>query len=208
MIHISDKDIAKYDKRYRTNLINSLTGFKSVSLIGSINHEGLTNLAIFSQIIHVGANPPLIGILFRPPSVERHTLENILNTQDFTINHIPASHVKNAHHTSARWDKSEFETCHFTPEYSTTIKAPYVKESNVRLGCTFVERQDIRVNDTVFIIGEIKEISLVDSIVKEDGFVDLETAGSITCSGLDSYHTTNKIARYTYAKPDKEPEEL
>lgn len=208
MVYINSNDIAKYDKRFRTNLINALTGFKSVSLLGTINAEGISNLAIFSQIIHVGANPPLIGILFRPHTVERHTLENILSNKEFTINHIPASHTKNAHHTSARWDKSEFEACGFTPEYTELFKAPYVKESNIRLGCSFVERQDIQANDTVFIIGEIKEICLVDSVLQDDGFVDLETAGSITCSGLDSYHTTNKIARYTYAKPDKEPEEL
>lgn len=208
MINITEKDIQQYDKHYRTHLINSLTGFKSVALIGTVNQEGDTNLAIFSQIVHVGANPPLIGVLFRPHTVVRHSLENILSVQHFTINHIPASHAQNAHHTSARWEGSEFEACGFSPEYSQIIKAPYVKESNVQLGCEFVERQNIQANGTVFIVGEIKEIRLVDSVLKEDGFVDLETAGSITCSGLDSYHTTNRIGRYAYAKPGEKPKEL
>ncbi|RYY06600.1 MAG: flavin oxidoreductase, partial [Sphingobacteriaceae bacterium] len=39
-------------------------------------------------------------------------------------------------------------------------------------------------------------------------FVDLEAAGSVTTSGLDCYHTTKKLARLSYAKPDKFPEEL
>ncbi|WPP50671.1 flavin reductase family protein [Catalinimonas niigatensis] len=208
MISISQNDIKQYDKYYRTHLINSLTGFKSVSLIGSIDREGFTNLAIFSQIIHVGANPPLIGILFRPDTGARHTLENIMNVQHFTINHIPASHARHAHYTSARWKTSEFEACGFTPQFSELLKAPYVKESPVQLGCEFVERQQIQANGTILIIAEIKEIRVAEGTLLEDGFVDLEKAGSITCSGLDSYHTTNKIARYSYAKAGKEPEEL
>lgn len=208
MINISRQDIEQYDKHFRTHLINSLTGFKSVSLIGTINSEGLSNLAIFSQVMHVGANPPLIGILFRPHTTTRHSLENILAAEHFTINHIPATHARQAHYTSARWEQSEFEACGFTPQYSEIIKAPYVKESPVQLGCTFVETQEIKANGTVFVIGEIKEIRLVDGTLLEDGFVDLEKAGSTTCSGLDCYHTTKKIARYAYAKPGKEPEEL
>jgi len=208
MQHISRDDIEAYDKRYRTQFINSLTGFKSVALIGTQDQNNKTNLAIFSQIIHVGANPPLIGVLFRPHTVSRHTLENILELKDFTINHIPACHVQSAHHTSARWEQSEFESCGFTPDYSPIIKAPYVKESNVQIGCSYVERQNIQANDTVLVIAEIKEVRLIDSVVSEDGFIDLETAGSITCSGLDSYHTTNSIGRYSYAKPNEKPQEL
>lgn len=205
---ITEQNIADLEKRYRANLINSLTGFKSVSLIGTVNGEGKTNLAIFSQIIHVGANPPLIGILFRPHTVARHTLENILDTGFFTINHILQEFVKKAHHTSARWDNSEFEACGFQEEYSEKIKAPYVKGAPVQLGCEFVERQTIQANDTVFVIGGIKEVRLMENIVQEDGFVDLEQAGVLCASGLDSYHSTRKTARYGYAKPDRMPEEI
>jgi hypothetical protein len=41
-----------------------------------------------------------------------------------------------------------------------------------------------------------------------DGFIDLENAGTITVSGLDSYHSTKKIERLSYAKKDKWPEKL
>jgi len=205
---ISSEAISGYEQRYRTNLINSITGFKSVALVGSISKTGATNLAIFSQIIHVGANPPLIGMLFRPHTVVRHTLENILATRFFTINHIPASHVQQAHHTSARWDISEFDACGFTPEYSKTISAPYVKESPLQIGCQLAEKQEITVNQTIFVVGEIKEIRLSETAVGEDGFVDLEQIGTVSCSGLDSYHLTQKIGRYAYAKPDRQPEKL
>jgi flavin reductase (DIM6/NTAB) family NADH-FMN oxidoreductase RutF len=200
-------DFPELDKYYRRNLINSLTGYKSVSLVGTQNEAGKTNLAIFSQIIHVGASPPLIGILFRPHVVPRHTLENILNTGYYTINHIPSSHAREAHHTSARWETSEFEACGFTPEY-TDHPAPYVKESPLHIGLQLEKSYPIDLNDTVLVVGKIVELILPDESVGSDGFIDLTKTNSVTCAGLDAYYTANKIARYTYAKPDRAPGEI
>ena len=81
-------DLESMEQRFRTNFINSISGFKSVALIGTTDSKSQTNLAIFSSIIHIGANPPLLGFVVRPDSVERHTLENILETKEYTINFI------------------------------------------------------------------------------------------------------------------------
>jgi flavin reductase (DIM6/NTAB) family NADH-FMN oxidoreductase RutF len=50
------------------------------------------------------------------------------------------------------------------------------------------------------IIGEIKNIYFPEDCMQEDGFLDIEKAGTITCSGLDSYHLTKSLARLPYAK--------
>lgn len=207
---ITKENILNFEKLYRTNLVNSLPGFKSANLIGTISSEGKTNLAIFNSVIHVGANPPLIGFLMRPVSVERHTYNNIKETGHFTINHINKEIFKQAHQTSARYEKdiSEFDACKLTPEYTEAIKAPYVKESKIKIGLKFVEEQNIKSNDTIFIVGEIIEIILTEDVVLKDGFVDIEKASSIAISGLDSYHETKRIARLSYAKPGVEPKEL
>lgn len=142
---ITKENILKLEKLYRTNFINSLSGCKSANLIGTISKEGKTNLAIFSSVIHVGANPPALGFLMRPVSVERHTYTNIKETNYFTINHISKEIYKRVHQTSARYDKdvSESDECGLTPEYNEAIKAPYVKESMVKIGCRFIEEQEI-----------------------------------------------------------------
>jgi flavin reductase (DIM6/NTAB) family NADH-FMN oxidoreductase RutF len=67
------ENILNFEKNFRTKFINSLSGFKSANLIGTISKTGKTNLAIFNSVIHVGANPSLIGLLIRPASVPRHT---------------------------------------------------------------------------------------------------------------------------------------
>ncbi len=207
---ITNENILSLEKQDRINLINSLSGFKSANLIGTISSGGKTNLATFNSVIHVGANPPLMGLLMRPVSVERHTYNNIKETNFFTINHINQEIFKQAHQTSARYDKdvSEFDECGLTPEYSETNKAPYVKESKIKIGCRFVEEHEIKFNGTIFIVGEIVEIILPDDVVAMDGYVDIEKAGAIAISGLDSYHETKKIARLSYAKPGVEPKEL
>ncbi len=202
------QEIDQFDKPYRTHLINSLTGFKSVALVGTQDAQGKTNLSPFSQIIHVGANPPLLGILFRPHTVPRHTLENIEATRAFTVNHIREEFVAQAHQTSARWDVSEFEACHLTPEYTAQVAAPYVREAHISIGLQWVERADIAANGTILIIGEMMEIRLPSHALHPDGFVDLEAAGTLTCSNLDAYHKTEKIARYSYAKPGEPLREL
>ena len=64
-------------ERWRAQLINSASGFKPLVLLATHNSQNIDNLAVFSQLIHLGANPPLLGVLFRPDSVPRHTLENL-----------------------------------------------------------------------------------------------------------------------------------
>ena len=195
------------DRRYRTQLINSLTGFKSVALIGTVNNGGKENLAIFSQIIHVGANPPLIGILFRPHTVVRHTLENIQATQVFTINHIRPDFVRQAHHTAARWEDSEFAACDLKSEYLDEFRAPYVADSHVKIGLEYTEEHKLG-NETILLVGEIQRLYVPKDCVQDDGFIDLEQAQSVTCSGLDSYHTTQKVVRLSYAKPNEPLEDI
>ena len=207
---LTKQNILDFEKLYRAAFINSLSGFKSANLIGTISSEGKTNLAIFSSVIHVGANPPLMGFLMRPVSVERNTYNNIKETGYFTINHINKEIFKQAHQTSARYEKdnSEFDACGLTPEYTETIKAPYVKESKIKIGLKFAEEQEIKSNVTIFMVGEIIEIILPDNVAAKDGFIDIEKAGTIATSGLDSYHETNRIARLSYAKPGIEPKEI
>jgi flavin reductase (DIM6/NTAB) family NADH-FMN oxidoreductase RutF len=146
----------------------------------------------------------------RPVSVERHTYNNIKETDYFTINHINKDIFKQAHQTSARYEKdiSEFDTCGLTPEFTERIKAPYVKESKIKIGLKFVEEQEIKSNGTVFMVGKIVEVILPDDFVLSDGFIDVEKAGTIAISSLDSYHETKKIARLSYAKPGIEPKEI
>ena len=204
--HFTSEALIDLEKHERAHLINSLGGFKSLALVGTSDSKRNTNLAVFSSIFHVGANPPLIGLIFRPSPPERNTYSNIIETGFYTINHVNETIYKQAHQTSARYDKeiSEFEITGLTPEYKDAFFAPYVAESKIQLGIEFKERIDLTINNTTLIIGEIKHIYIPDNCLSKDGFVDIEKANTITCSGLDSYHKTVQLDRLSYAKPNKE----
>lgn len=204
------EDILNFEQRYRATFINALGGFKSLGLVGTISESNQTNLAVFNSFFHLGASPPLFGFIIRPDSVERHTLQNILQTNEFTVNHVSENFYKAAHQTSARYaaNVSEFNATGLTVEYKQNFKAPFVKESNVQIGAELVRKIELVENGTILIIAKIKLVDLPEDCICSDGFIDLEKAGSITCNGLDSYHTTQKISRLFYAKPNMEVKEL
>ncbi|MCF2948216.1 flavin reductase [Paraglaciecola aquimarina] len=193
--------------RYRAKLVNSLSGFKSANLVGTADRHGQTNLAIFSSVIHLGSSPALIGLISRPDSVERHTLRNILDTGQYTINQIHSGIYLDAHQTSARYEKSasEFTQTSLTPDFMPDCTAPFVKESKVKYGLKLKEVIDITSNNTQFVIGEITQIICDNSAITTDGYLDIEALNTITVSGLDSYHTTNRLSRLQYAKPNQKP---
>ena len=75
---------------------------------------------------------------------------------------------------------------------------PYVKRPISKI-------EPIWIGETIFIIGEIQNVYLPENCINIDGFVDIEATGTITCSGLDSYHLTKKLSRLSYAKPNTFP---
>jgi len=203
-------DIESWERFYRANFINSLTGFKSVNLIGSVNGAGQPNLGIFSSIVHIGSNPPLIGYINRPVNAAPHTMANIEATGVYTINHINTSFVQKAHQTSAKYEFgiSEFDEVGLTPEYRDGIIAPYVKESSIKYALSLQEVIPIKLNNTFLVIGKVISIQIDEAIVSEDGFLHLDKANSICSNGLDGYYTTELIERYQYAKPGIKPQKL
>jgi flavin reductase (DIM6/NTAB) family NADH-FMN oxidoreductase RutF len=204
-MHFNACDIDKMDTRYRANFINALSGFKSANLIGSINKSGQHNLAIVSSVFHIGAHPPLMGMIMRPHTVPRDTLQNIKDTGVYTINHVNVNHVAQAHHTSARFDEgvSEFEQVGLTPWFSPTHRAPFVAESNIKIALAVQDIQLLALNQTELVIGQVVEVIVDETAIAVDGYIDIEQLNSAAISGLDSYHATSRIARYGYAKPDE-----
>jgi flavin reductase (DIM6/NTAB) family NADH-FMN oxidoreductase RutF len=207
-LHITQADLLTYSRFYRANLINSISGYKPAMLIGTCNAGAQTNLAIFSSIVHLGADPALIGFIQRPVGQSGDTWRNIMATGVYTINHVHRPFVHRAHTTSARFaaDVSEFDVCRFTPAYLPGFAAPFVAESQVRLGLQFVEAIPIRHNNTQLIIGEVAHLLLPGDILQEDGNLRLADVEDVCVSGLEQYHTVQPYQSFPYAKADQIPQ--
>lgn len=203
LTHFTNQQIADLEERKRIAMINSLSGFKSLNLIGTINKQGQTNLSIFNSVMHIGATPPLIGFISRPDSVERHTLENIKQTGYYTINHVNENIFEKAHQTSARYkrEQSEFDATGLNIDYKNNFAAPFVQELNIQMGLKLKEIISIKSNGTQLIVGEIEDLYFPGEIWEDTGIINIEKAGTIAGSSLDCYHTTQLIKRMKYAKP-------
>lgn len=195
-----------FEKRDWAKFVNSLSGFKSANLIATKDSKDQHNLAIVSSAFHMGANPPLMGLLFRPARSPRHSLENIKSEKYFTLNHVNQDIYRKAHQTSARYPKelSEFDAVGLTKELNDDFPVAYVKEARIKLGMELVRVQFIPENDTELVIAKIKTVIFPKEIMSGDMHLNIAKAGTISVSGLDHYHECHSIERLSYAKPDKE----
>ncbi|TCD26524.1 flavin reductase family protein [Pedobacter psychrodurus] len=200
---ITQQTIQQMDHAHRATLINSLPGYKCLQLVGTTGINGHSNLGLFNSVVHLGASPALLGMVFRPKSADHDTLSNIERTGFYTFNNVTGSFLEQAHQTSARYPSgfSEFVECGLTEFFIAGFDAPFVAESTIRIALTLKEILPIKINGTTLVIGEISYISMNDALIATDGYIDHGKAGTITTTGLDSYFEAQHIARLSYAKP-------
>ena len=206
MKHYSKKDINEMNRIYRLNLINSCTGYKSANLIGTISTNKIYNVAVFSSITHLGSDPALLTFIVRPTTVPRDTYKNIIDTKQFTVNHINVDDIEDAHHTSARYPEmiSEFDMTKLEKEFKDGYSAPFVKSSKIKLGCKFLNQYEIKENNTLLMVAEINDIFFEKNIIQMDGWLNFDTAKTVTVNGLDGYALPKLVDRFKYAKRKNE----
>ena len=198
-------DIQNLEKIYKINLINSCSGFKSANLLGSISEEGISNVAVFSSVTHLGSKPPTLGFILRPTTVPRDTYKNIKDLGVFTINHIHQDIIEDAHHTSAKYPKevSEFDMTGLEEEFKGNFKAPFVKDAPVQMSMKFIEEVYVPSNDVMLIVSQIQELYIDDALLQEDGLINLSKGNIAAINGLDTYAIPKFNKQLSYQRPKK-----
>ncbi|MFM7216748.1 MAG: flavin reductase family protein [Bacteroidota bacterium] len=184
-----------------------MTGTKAALLIGTRSKDGHSNLALFSSVFHLGADPALIGLVQRPLTDQSHTYKNMVETGFFTVNQIDVRFAVATHHTSAKFERdvSEFDACGFQEEEWTGYTAPFVKESIARMGVRYLREIPIEENGTRIILGQVEEIQVNEGLLRDDGNIDPDVLQPLAVFGLEAYLQTSVLARYAYAKPGVSP---
>ena len=206
MKHITADNIRLMEKIFRLNLINSSTGYKSANLIATKSKEGNPNVAVFSSVTHLGSDPAMLGFITRPLSVARNTYKNIKETSVFTVNHIHEKMIEQAHQTAAKYEEeiSEFHKTGLEEQYLDGFYSPYVKQSEIKLGCKYINEYRIKENDTLMIVASIEHIYYDEGIQMPDGWLRLDDAGTVAVNGLDGYSLPTLLDRFHYARPEQE----
>ena len=203
MTAFTENQINQMHHLYRINLINSCSGYKSANLIGTKSKAGISNVAVFSSVTHMGSNPALLGFFLRPTTVMRNTYDNIKATGVYTINHIFDGIIEDAHHTSAKYDASisEFDRTALDEVYKDNFSAPFVKGCPVQMAMRYVEEYPIKANNTILVIGKIEKLYIQDGLLQDDGFVNLSKGKVATINGLDGYAVPELKTRLAYQRP-------
>lgn len=201
MLHLTPNDFTEKERLYRVAFFNTLSGIRTPFMVGT--QGKVANIGLFNSVVHIGANPPMMGMVFRPTTVPRHTLENIRENGWYTFNTVPENAIKQAHQTSAKYpaDESEFDALGWEPLYEEGIPAPFVAESPLRMALNFVEQHTIAANNSVFLVGEVKHLWIDERAISESGEILHDELNTVLVSGLDAYYRRKKIGNQPYAKP-------
>ena len=202
-MHITRQQIDEFPHLYKINLMNSISGYKPANLIATKSTDNITNVAVFSSVVHYGSSPAILGFVLRPTTVVRNTYNNIKETGYYTINAINEAIIEEAHHTSAKYPSeiSEFDKTTLSEEFKNNFHAPFVAESPLQIGMKFLEEHHIKVNGTILVLGEVTDLFFKDNMLSEDGFLNLSEEKIAAINGLDTYMVAENYTRLSYQRP-------
>jgi flavin reductase (DIM6/NTAB) family NADH-FMN oxidoreductase RutF len=207
MKHFTKTELQALTRFYRANIVNCITGPKPAMLCGTKSKEGTGNLALFSNVFHMGADPAIIGYVQRPVGESGHTYQNIIDTKAYTLNLANPAILVNSHYTSARFAEgiSEFTECHLQEKYVNGFEAPFVEQAAVQIGLHFLEAIPVQHNNTTIVLGTIEHIFIADNLLQEDGNIKLTTDTALAAVGLEQYYAIDFLQHMAYAKVNELP---
>jgi len=207
-MQLQKEEIERLERKFKLNLINSISGVKPANLIGTKSSTNRENVAIFSSVVHLGSNPAQLAFIMRPQTeIPRDTYTNILETGFYTINHVSESFIKKAHYTSAKLERgeSEFDRMKLEKEYIADFYAPFVKDSAVKIGMKHMDSIPLP-NGCLFVIGSVEMVVIPDHTINDLGQLDIEGYSGVGISGLNTYYGLNKLDSFPYVSEDEIPD--
>lgn len=195
-------EIMAWEREYRRAFVNTLSGIKAAFLLGTQEENGRNNLGLFASIVHLGAAPPLLGVVLRPPDAQQDTRRIIQINTHFTLNAVSVDQIESAHQCSARYppDRSEFDACHCTPWFSERHIAPYVGESPLKIGLKAIEIIDVKANNSRMVVAAITEVHLEDKLLGIDGQILPAAAQLCGVVGLNAWHSHHPTKNIPFAR--------
>ena len=154
---------------------------RPIAFVSTISKDGNNNVAPFSYFNGVCSNPPTV--MFAPArrgwdGEEKDTLINIRDNHEFVINMVSESFAEKMVKCSTDFDSSidEFEISGLTPESSSKVLPPRVRESKISLECKLdqiIEIGDGKAGSGFVVIGTVVLFHIDDDIY-DNGHIDLD----------------------------------
>ncbi len=206
-------------KEIKTTLLHSymLSAIapRPIAFASTIDKGGNVNLSPFSFFNAFGSNPPLV--VFSPArrvrdNSTKHTLENILEVPEVTINVVNYAMVEQASLASSEYPKgvNEFVKAGFTEEPSVLIRPPRVKESPVQMECKVVDviKTGNEGGAANLIVCHILLMHISEDVLTPDKKIDQNKIDLVARMGFDWYCRASGSALFEVPKPQHEPPAL
>jgi flavin reductase (DIM6/NTAB) family NADH-FMN oxidoreductase RutF len=139
------------------NNILRLLGFSPVTLITTVDKDGLINAAPYGWITVVDYNPP--QLLFSV-NIKHDTYRNILETEEFVVNVPSADMIREIWITQKPfpYGTNELEKANLTALPSEKVKPPRIKECKAHIECRVLWTKII--GSACLVLGSIEAISI------------------------------------------------
>jgi len=130
---------------------------RPIAWVSTLSKDGVINLAPFSFFNVVCDQPPvlMLSISKKEDGTRKDTARNIIDSGEFVVNFLEMRLLKKARQTAEDFPPhvSELEVVKLTPEPSTIVKPPRVKESPASFECRLLEHRELYNYD--LILGEV-----------------------------------------------------
>ncbi len=155
------------------------------ALVGSYDAENNPNIMTAAWIGIINSSPPMLSVSLRK---ERHTYDNVLLHNDFTVSLPSSEHVLAVDYVGTFSGKSEdkFKKTGLTPVASSIVHAPYAAECPLVIECRAFKHEDLGVH-TIF-LAEILDVKIDKAYVSADGRPDFDALNLIGYTHGNSFY--------------------
>ena len=190
-------DPEKSDHGLPRNPFKSCVVPRPIGWISTISHDGIHNLAPYSQVTNLTFDPPYVAISLNEPDGKRKdTTVNIEQTGQFVYNMATYDlrEAVNITSKSVPPEVDEFDLAGLTKAPSIRVKPCRVAESPIQLECVY--HSTVRLPGNTFgtfdlIIGKVILIHIKDEFICPDGKIDIVKIRPLARLGYHDYTTVD-----------------
>lgn len=187
----------------RYKVLTGLIFPRPIALVSTRSNNGVANCAPFSWFNAICEDPPLLYLSFnaRTDNKMKHTLANILRTEEFVVNLVDEAIADGMHIASTEFPEevSEFSEAGFTESPCTVVNHPRITEAPASLECRLFRRIEVGPARDI-IIGEVLHVHARDGLIDPDSKRVSETDywpvgrlyASHYCTTRDRFHLPRK----------------
>ena len=185
------------------NPFKAIIAPRPIGWIGTLNKDGVANLAPYSFFNGVGSAPDMV--MFASEG-EKHSHINARDTGEFTFSLVTADLVDAMNISSENVPDgiSEFDLAGLEKGQPVDIRAPFVAASPAAMECVTIDAFQIKdrrgeLLDRYMIIGEVVRTHIKDEFL-QDGIFDTVAATPLARLGYREYTTITQS--WTLHRPD------